>query len=175
MLLIRPKSSPFSLLEIIAQGEGLCTEFKRLIHSPARIARSIASFANTSGGCILIGVDDDQPDKPHVHIEETLGRQSGLRSVERRVFIREGSHNKAASDDRIALIRSEKKPLQLSFSDRERRLLRYLAEHSRITAPEFAEHAGIPVTEARLILVSLVRTGTIRLLAESGPGVYALA
>ena len=223
MPLIRSKASPFYLLETVAGGEGICTEFKRLIHPPAKIARSIAAFANTSGGHILIGVDDDRrivgissekemleiiddalkihiepmpsldvhveeykrrmvlivtipesPDKPHVHIEETICRQSGERKIERRVFIRAGSRNLAASDDRIALIQSEKQPLKISFSDRERRLLLYLAEHSRITAPEFAEHAGIPVPEARRILVSLVRTGTIRLLSETGTGIYAL-
>ncbi len=224
MPLIRPKSAPISLLETVAEGEGLCIEFKRLVHSPAKIARSIAAFANTSGGHILIGVDDDRrivgissekealeviddalrfhiepmpaldvhveeykrrmvlivsvpesPDKPHVHLEEGYCRETGRRVLERRVFIREGSHNKAADDDRIALIQARKSPLKVSFSDRERRLLHYLSENSRITAPEFAEHAGIPVQEARRILVSLVRAGTVCLLAESGSGVYALA
>ena len=223
MPLIRPKSAPISLLETVAEGEGLCIEFKRLVHSPAKIARSIAAFANTSGGHILIGVDDDRrivgisseketleviddalrlhiepmpaldvhveeykrrmvlivsvpesPDRPHFHIEEGYSRDTGKRVVERRVFIREGSHNKAATEDRIALFQSQKKPLKLSFSDRERKLLDYLGQHSRITAPEFAEHAGIPVQEARRILVSLVRAGTVCLLAESGTGVYAL-
>ena len=224
MPLIRPKSVPFSLLETVARGEGLSIEFKRLVHSPAKIARSISAFANTSGGHILIGVDDDRrivgisseketleviddalrchiepdpaldvhieeykrrmvlivsipesEDKPHFHVEETLCRRTGIRAVERRVFIRDGSHNRAASDDRIALFQSRKEPLKLSFTDREHRLLRYLADHERITAPEFAEHAGIPVEEARRILVSLVRTGTVRLTTESGAGIYLLA
>lgn len=224
MPLIRPKSVPFSLLETVGRGEGLSIEFKRLVHSPAKIARSISAFANTSGGHILIGVDDDRrivgisseketleviddalrchiepdpaldvhveeykrrmvlvvsipesEDKPHFHVEETLCRRTGIRAVERRVFIRDGSHNRAASDDRIALFQSRKEPLKLSFTDREHRLLRYLADHERITAPEFAEHAGIPVEEARRILVSLVRTGTVRLTTESGAGIYLLA
>jgi predicted HTH transcriptional regulator len=224
MPLIRPKSAPFSLLETVAQGEGLFTEFKRLVHSPAKIARSIAAFANTSGGHVLIGVDDDgrivgisseketleviddalrfhiepmpaldvhveeykrrmvlivsipeSEERPHFHVEEGYCRSTGKRILERRVFIREGSHNRAATDDMIALIQAEKTPLKVSFSDRERSLLHYLGEHSRITAPEFAEHAGIPLQEARRILVSLVRAGTVRLLAESGAGIYALA
>jgi predicted HTH transcriptional regulator len=224
MPLIRSDSAPLSLLEAIAGGEGLCIEFKRLVHSPAKIARSISAFANTSGGHVLIGVDDDRrivgissekealeviddalrfhidpvppldvhveeykrrmvlvlsiPEsegKPHFHVEETRCPQTGRKGVERRVYIREGRHNRAASEDRIALIQSQRQPLQLSFSNRERSLLRYLGEHARITAPEFAEHAGIPVQEARRILVSLVRSGAVRLLAESGTGIYALA
>ncbi|NTU92371.1 MAG: helix-turn-helix domain-containing protein [Chlorobiaceae bacterium] len=224
MPLIRPEPSVFALLEAVAGGEGLCTEFKRLVHSPAKIARSITAFANTAGGHILVGVDDDRRivgissekevleviddalrlhiepaptfdvhveefkrrmvlvisipesnDKPHFHIEEVLCRKTGRRVIERRVYIREGSHNRAATDDRVALIQSARQPLKLTFSDRERRLLHYLGENPRITASEFAEHAGIPLGEARRILVSLVRSGAIRLLTDSGTGVYALA
>ena len=40
-------------------GEGTYLEFKRTIPSAFKIAREIAAFANTSGGTLLIGVDDD--------------------------------------------------------------------------------------------------------------------
>ena len=48
------------LLDIIGQGETIHSEFKRLVHSPVKIAKSIVAFANTEGGVILIGVDDDK-------------------------------------------------------------------------------------------------------------------
>lgn len=41
-------------------GEGTYLEFKRTIPSAYKIAREIAAFANTSGGTLLIGVDDDK-------------------------------------------------------------------------------------------------------------------
>ncbi len=41
-------------------GEGLYLEFKRTIPSAYKIAREIAAFANTKGGTLLIGVDDDK-------------------------------------------------------------------------------------------------------------------
>ncbi|HYW35613.1 MAG TPA: ATP-binding protein [Balneolaceae bacterium] len=41
-------------------GEGTYLEFKRTIPSAAKIAREMAAFANTNGGTLLIGVDDDQ-------------------------------------------------------------------------------------------------------------------
>lgn len=41
-------------------GEGTYLEFKRTIPSAHKIAREIAAFANTSGGTLLIGVDDDK-------------------------------------------------------------------------------------------------------------------
>lgn len=48
------------LLRLIENGEDAHTEFKRLVHSPEKIAKSICAFANASGGVILIGVDDDK-------------------------------------------------------------------------------------------------------------------
>ncbi len=220
------KPKPFSpnLLDLVAEGEGLRIEFKRLIHSAPKIARSITAFANTSGGLILIGVDDDRrivgihseketiqiideamkfhiepkpriavrveefkrrmvllveipesPERPHFHVERVIRRDTGKRDVERRVYIRDGSHNKAASDDRIALMLSSREPVRISFTERERRLLDWLNAYERITAEAFAGNAGIPVREARRILVSLVRSGALRLDSSNGNSFYALA
>ena len=47
------------LKNLIKTGEGSFLEFKRKIASPEKIAREIAAFANTKGGTILIGVDDN--------------------------------------------------------------------------------------------------------------------
>lgn len=44
---------------LIRKGEGINIEFKRTIDSPRKIARVLVSFANTSGGTLLVGVDDD--------------------------------------------------------------------------------------------------------------------
>lgn len=44
---------------LIRKGEGVNIEFKRTIDSPQKIARVLVSFANTSGGTLLVGVDDD--------------------------------------------------------------------------------------------------------------------
>lgn len=44
---------------LIEEGEGFELEFKRRISSPEKIARTIIAFANTKGGYILFGVDDD--------------------------------------------------------------------------------------------------------------------
>ena len=41
-------------------GEGTFLEFKRTIPSALKIAREMAAFANTRGGTLLIGVDDDK-------------------------------------------------------------------------------------------------------------------
>lgn len=45
--------------ELITQGENTRLEFKRTISSAHKIARTLAAFANTAGGTLLIGVADD--------------------------------------------------------------------------------------------------------------------
>jgi predicted HTH transcriptional regulator len=47
------------LYDLIESGEGADVEFKRQFSSPEKIAREIIAFANTKGGYILFGVDDD--------------------------------------------------------------------------------------------------------------------
>jgi predicted HTH transcriptional regulator len=44
---------------LIEEGEGFEIELKRKVSSPEKIARTLCSFANTGGGTILFGVDDD--------------------------------------------------------------------------------------------------------------------
>ncbi len=44
---------------LIEEGEGFEIEFKRKVSTPEKIARALGAFANTRGGHILFGVDDD--------------------------------------------------------------------------------------------------------------------
>ena len=48
------------LLELIEEGESIQCEFKRKFSSQEKIAREMIAFANTKGGIILFGVDDDK-------------------------------------------------------------------------------------------------------------------
>ncbi|TLY32291.1 MAG: ATP-binding protein [Ignavibacteria bacterium] len=65
---------------LIDEGEGFTIEFKRRISSPEKIARTIISFANTKGGTILFGVDDDgsiagvESEKSEIELIELAGR-----------------------------------------------------------------------------------------------------
>jgi predicted HTH transcriptional regulator len=47
-------------LDLIEEGESLQVEFKRKFSTPEKIAREMIAFANTRGGYILFGVDDDK-------------------------------------------------------------------------------------------------------------------
>ncbi len=48
-----------ALKKLVAHGEGLHLEFKRKVAFPEKIVRELIAFANTEGGRLLIGVDDD--------------------------------------------------------------------------------------------------------------------
>lgn len=48
------------LLELIEEGENIQCEFKRKFSTPEKIAREMIAFANTKGGYLLFGVDDDK-------------------------------------------------------------------------------------------------------------------
>lgn len=48
------------VLELIEQGESLTVEFKQRFSSYEKIAKEMIAFANTHGGFILLGVDDDK-------------------------------------------------------------------------------------------------------------------
>ncbi len=48
-----------ALLERIALGEHTRQQFKRSFHSPDALAAELAAFANSGGGTLLSGVDDD--------------------------------------------------------------------------------------------------------------------
>jgi predicted HTH transcriptional regulator len=47
------------LNNLIFEGEGLTVEFKRKVSSPEKIARAMIAFANTHGGVLIFGIDDD--------------------------------------------------------------------------------------------------------------------
>lgn len=65
--------------QLLEQGEGFRLEFKRKVTSPEKIARALIGFANTKGGTILFGVDDDksivgvESEKAEVEMIQTAG------------------------------------------------------------------------------------------------------
>ncbi len=50
----------FDLYELIENGENGNVEFKRKFSSPEKIAKEMIAFANSRGGKIIFGVDDDR-------------------------------------------------------------------------------------------------------------------
>ncbi|HEX8428026.1 ATP-binding protein [Hymenobacter sp.] len=59
---------------LIRRGEGEQLEFKKKTTHPTRISRTLVSLANTHGGQVLVGVDDD-------------GRIVGVRDAEEEMYL----------------------------------------------------------------------------------------
>ncbi len=47
------------IYELIESGESTTVEFKRKAKTPLKIAKELAAFANTKGGFLFVGIDDD--------------------------------------------------------------------------------------------------------------------
>jgi predicted HTH transcriptional regulator len=68
------------LQALLEEGEGFQLEFKRKVSSPEKIARTLVAFANTKGGRLLFGVDDDktivgvESEKTEAEMIEIAGR-----------------------------------------------------------------------------------------------------
>ncbi|MBO3270863.1 AlbA family DNA-binding domain-containing protein [Hymenobacter defluvii] len=109
------------LQELIKQGEGERLEFKKKTTHPTRISRTLASLANTHGGQVLVGVDDD-------------GRVVGVRDAEEEIYVlRQAAEHfvdppltdlrfqEVEEDDRIVLIvtvpESPRKPHRAQVAD----------------------------------------------------------
>ncbi len=60
------------LFTILKQKESTNLEFKRHIENPHKAARILAAFSNTSGGRLVVGVDDDKTIKGCSEIEEMV-------------------------------------------------------------------------------------------------------
>jgi len=60
--------------QLVSRGEGQTIEFKRKANYPEKIVKEVVAFANSQGGHLLIGVDDD-------------GTIAGLRHVEDEAFV----------------------------------------------------------------------------------------
>ncbi|UPL51133.1 AlbA family DNA-binding domain-containing protein [Hymenobacter sublimis] len=108
------------LRELIRQGEGERLEFKKRTTHPTRIARTLASLANTHGGRVLVGVDDD-------------GRIVGVRDAEEEIYqLRQAAQHyidpplelrfkEVEEDDRVVLVvmvaESSHKPHRAQVAD----------------------------------------------------------
>jgi predicted HTH transcriptional regulator len=58
---VTPSELDYLDVKKLAQsGEGTFLEFKRTVPKEEKIAREITAFANTKGGMLLVGVDDDR-------------------------------------------------------------------------------------------------------------------
>ncbi len=69
---------------LVAKGEGHFLEFKKKVNFPEKVVKEIVAFANTNGGKLMLGIDDD-------------GTISGTRNIDGEIFVLEDSIKKFIS------------------------------------------------------------------------------
>jgi len=66
-----------SITQMIAMPEGKTLEFKRDISSPKNMLKTLVAFANTAGGRLIIGVEDDS--KEVIGVSDPLDEEERIR------------------------------------------------------------------------------------------------
>ncbi|MCD4798276.1 MAG: putative DNA binding domain-containing protein, partial [Methanosarcinales archaeon] len=68
-----------SITQLIAMPEGKTLEFKRDISSPKNMLKTLVAFANTAGGRLIIGLEDES--REVLGVEDPLDEEERLCSL----------------------------------------------------------------------------------------------
>jgi len=195
------------LKRLIRKGESQNLDFKKTITHTYKIAKTITSFANSIGGTLLVGVEDNgfivgtdpseeiylinqatehfcEPPVAFIHYtveDEQEGwrvlvveipesklkpHQSADNQGTWKVYIRSNDKSLLASKQVIKQLKNavleEKKPERV-FSPQEKKLLKYLETHERVTSQIFSKLANVSDRRARRILIQLSNQGVLYL------------
>ncbi len=142
--------------ELIDQGESLTLEFKSTIQSADKIARTLAAFANTRGGILLVGVEDDGQISGILSEGEEMGKieEAAERLLEPPIDLVYESHH--LRELHVLLIRvdeSDQKPHRIQDNRGEEQV--YLRVHDKNmpagkSAERTLEYEPAPVDKALL-------------------------
>jgi len=89
---------------LVLRGEGRYLEFKRRVPEPERLAKEVVAFANSGGGRLFLGVDDDGT---IVGVKDSAEEEYSLRqalSMNCRPAVRWGSERIAVSNKRDVIL-----------------------------------------------------------------------
>ncbi len=107
------------LEEMILDGESATLEFKRKFTAPEKIAREMIAFANTRGGYLLLGVDDDR---------SIVGIESEKEQLELIQFVRD-FYIDPPMDYQTAIVELEGKDILVVYIPESTRKPHRLVEH----------------------------------------------
>jgi predicted HTH transcriptional regulator len=119
----------YELRLLVSQGEGTQLEFKRKATHPDKVVRELVAFANTNGGVLLIGVDDDQsipgvqyPEEEMMGIYDTLEKCCRPPLVYHETIIALANHKFVV---RLDIEQSEKRPHYYLHADSKETYVRF--------------------------------------------------
>lgn len=200
--------------KLAALGENVHIEFKRKAAHPDKIVRELIAFANTLGGTLLLGVDDNgmlagvkYPNEEWLVVEQSLRQHCRpLAQVQPQfvavtakkwivaihapisakrphrfvqpgsseVYLRVNDMSVKASSEMTEIIRRRKlnRDVRFTYGPHEQLLMRYLAEHQRITLGEFRKLTGLNRFKASRKLILLVLADVLNITPTAKGDVY---
>jgi predicted HTH transcriptional regulator len=156
---------------LISKGEGLHLDFKHSISDSKKIARSLAAFANTEGGKLLIGVRDNgsiagvKSEEEYYMIETTVEPSQSkphLAPDNRNIykaFIRAKDENFVASKIIVDYWKRKQKGfmgIKLIYNDVVETLFNEITENLSITKSQLIRITGIKSQAANTLLTNLM-------------------
>jgi len=119
---------------LVSKGEGEYIEFKRKVSHPEKIIREIVAFANTKGGDLLIGVDDN-------------GSIPGIRFADEEIFVLEKAIQKWCRprldyDVEVVQINQKKSVVRYKIRESEKKPHYVLNSPNTTTAPRRTKGRG---------------------------------
>jgi hypothetical protein len=162
------------LRAVLAAGEGKTTEFKRGLQRDGTLARTLAAFANTRGGLLLVGVGDrgeivgaPQPHETMQHLEQiALKCVDPPLEVEIMMLAAEGGRVVVCS---VPL--SPRRPHAALTEDGERIVLVRAGSSNRVAGPDHIaglvpDRGARPGSDAAHVLEWIERSGRRVVLAD---------
>ncbi len=207
------------LQRLTQQGECTTLEFKKKANYPEKIVKELVAFANTEGGRLLLGVDDNgEPSgtrdiegeafilekaiqeliRPklnysveYIHltdkkgiaifkVEESLRKPHFVRENPKTrkgtAYVRYQDESIQASREVREIIqrRLRNKDIQFTYGEKEKALLNFLGEHTKITLKEYSSLVNIPKFIASKTLVRLVLANVIEIIPTPKEDYYLL-
>lgn len=168
----------------ILKGESKTVEFKsELPKKSEKYMKSIIAFANTSGGRLIIGADDETRAVAEVFSRMELIEEwgTGIRRILKRAgeyglpepeFLEIGDTfrvNLFRAADKKPIKKADKKPIYL---ERQSVILDYVNKHGRITNKEARELLGLAASTTKRLLSQMVQDELIRDEGEKRARIY---
>jgi predicted HTH transcriptional regulator len=173
----------FDIRKLVLEGEGQHLEFKRKAAHPEKIVREFIAFANTDGGTLLVGVDDDgsipgvKYPEEEIHVitsalQQTcrpllVYQESVLPISENRSVIR---YDISPSEKLHFLILGKTRE---TFVRAEKNLMNYFEQNPQITLSQYIKFSGLNRFRASRKLILLVLANVLKITASEKGDLYS--
>jgi len=177
------------LQKLVRQGEGQHLEFKRKANHPEKIIREVVAFANSGGGTLLIGVDDDSsvygvkfPDEVeyeririnskravlayHIQAGEQLPFSVVFKEEEklkRTVYVRVADMTVRATWEMLQVLKQTHKEqgIQFEYGEDERKLIKFAEATDQFRMQDVRQQLRMGRKRASRLLITLVCAGVL--------------